>query len=174
VREAGYGPLRRFAAMQRRVCSRGTAAKNWSPETFSVRAEPQSYQTSKQLTVPRRQRRPRILVGAAGYLRSIGFLCNIETTVERTIATCGSIRGGLDADRLGSSELGKCWPAVGIRIFCGGLRFCTTPHRRLCPQFRRVIRLPFDSGPVAQSRDRRDVPNASLRTARKTATFLAR
>jgi len=42
------------------------------------------------------------------------------------------------------------------------------------PRFRRVVRLPFDSGPVAQSRDRRDVPNASLRTARKTATFLAR
>jgi hypothetical protein len=60
------------------------------------------------------------------------------------------------------------------RQICDGPRFCTTPHRRLCPRFRRVVRLPFDSGPVAQSRDRRDVPNASLRTARKTATFLAR
>lgn len=44
----------------------------------------------------------------------------------------------------------------------------------LRPRFRRVVGLPFDSGPVAQSRDRRDMPNASLRTARKTATFLAR
>jgi len=60
------------------------------------------------------------------------------------------------------------------RQICDGLRSCTTRHRRLCPRFRRVVRLPFDSGPVAQSRDRRDVPNASLRTARKTATFLAR
>src|SRR5215211_9086067 len=48
---------------------------------------------------------------------------------------------------------------------------CTTPHRRLCPRFRRVVRLPFDSGPVAQSRDRRDVPNGSLRTARKNSNL---
>ena len=60
-------------------------------------------------------------------------------------------------------------PTRSNRLICGALRFCTTPYRRLCPRFRRVVRLPFDSGPVAQSRDRRDVPNASLRTARKTA-----
>ena len=38
------------------------------------------------------------------------------------------------------------------RLICDGLRSCTTPHRQLSSRFRRVVRLPFDSGPPDQSR----------------------
>ena len=49
-----------------------------------------------------------------------------------------------------------------------GLRSCATPHRRLS-RFRLVLRLPFDSGPLDQSRDRRDVPIAVMRGQRRNA-----
>src|ERR1700758_4735616 len=42
------------------------------------------------------------------------------------------------------------------RQICGGLRFRATPPGRLSSRL--VVRLPFDSGPLDQSRNRRDGP----------------
>src|SRR5712671_334593 len=44
------------------------------------------------------------------------------------------------------------------RLTCDGLRSCATTHRKQSSEFRSEVRLPFDSCPLDQSRDRRDGP----------------
>ena len=61
------------------------------------------------------------------------------------------------------------------RQICDGPRSCTTPHRRLSSRSRAVVRSPFDSGHVDQSRDGPRIlicARACLGTARYAHSWL--
>src|SRR6266446_6826180 len=107
-----------------------------------------------------RNPKSKLFGGAVFSLASLGFglTLNADAQGQQQVLV---IQGGTLIDGNGGAPVpnsaiviqGNRISAVG-RSICDGLRSCTTTHGRLSSRFRRAIRLPFDSGPFDQSRDR--------------------
>ena len=57
------------------------------------------------------------------------------------------------------------FPVRGVAVAAKSVTVCDlvdARYGRRCSQYRRVVQLPFDSGPVDQSQDRRDGPEALI------------